>query len=78
MERLSPLQQIQVKIITQNSNTTHLSEHEANGVPRDTSLRIEIVEMVHDELSRRREVGLIELVGNVPPEGTELATFLQI
>ena len=56
---------------------TDLSEHEADGVPRDPALGVEVVEVVHDELGGGRKVGLVELVGNVPAEWPELAPLLQ-
>ena len=44
----------------------YLSQHEADRVPRDAPLRVEVVEVIHDELRRRGKVRLVELVRDVP------------
>ena len=54
-----------------------LSEHETDGVPRNASLGVEVVEVVHDELGGGREVGLVELVRHVPAERPELSALLK-
>ena len=58
------------------SLSMYLSEHEADGVPRDPSLGVEVVQMVHDELRGGRKVGLVELVRNVPAERSKFSSFL--
>jgi hypothetical protein len=56
----------------------HLSEHEADGLPGDAALRIQVVQVVHDELGGRVEVGPIELVGDIPAQRSKLPTFLRV
>ena len=41
------------------------------------SFRINVIKMVHDKLCAGCEVGSVELIGDVPPEGSKLAAFLK-
>ena len=63
---------------------TNASKHEAV-VTRRTHIhfyfisylfRIHVVQVVLHKLHSSREVGLVELVRDVPPDGAELTTFL--
>ena len=56
----------------------HLSKHEAHGAPRNAPLGIQIVQMVHNELSRGGKVGLVEFVRDVPAQSAKLPTFLKL
>ena len=56
----------------------HLSEHEADCLPGDAALRIQIIQVVHDELGGGVEVRPVELVGNVPAQRSKLAPLLII
>ena len=42
-----------------------------------TSFWINVIEVVHDELSAGCEVSSVELIGNIPAKRTKLATFLE-
>ena len=59
------------------SLSMYLSEHEADRVPGDAPLGVEVVEVVHDELGGGGEVGLVELVRHVPAERPELSALLK-
>lgn len=65
-----------VEIVGDPSSVLHLAEHIADRGPRDTFLRIHIVEMILYELNAGSEVSLIELVGNIPTQRTELPPLL--
>jgi hypothetical protein len=59
-----------------NSWYSHLAQHEADSLPGDAALGVQVVQVVHDELRRGVEVRPVELVGDVPAQRTEFATFL--
>ena len=54
----------------------HLAEHVLDGLPGDSPLGVEVVEVVHHELVAGGEVRPVELVGNVPAQWTKLPPFL--
>jgi hypothetical protein len=55
---------------------SHLAQHEADSLPGDAALGVQVVQVVHDELRRGVEVRPVELVGDVPAQRTEFTTFL--
>ncbi len=55
----------------------NLAQHKANCAPGNASFGVQVIKVIHDKLRRRRKVSLIELVGNVPAQGSELATLLK-
>ena len=54
----------------------HLAEHVLDGLPGDSPLGVEVVEVVHHELVAGGEVRPVELVRNVPAQRTKLPPFL--
>ena len=55
----------------------NLSKHILDGLPGDSPLGVEVVEVVHHELVARSEVGPVELVGDVPAQRTKLPPLLE-
>jgi hypothetical protein len=56
--------------------SSHLAQHEADSLPGDAALGVQVVQVVHDELRRSVEVRPVKLVGDVPAKRAEFATFL--
>ena len=54
----------------------NLSKHILDGLPGDSPLGVEVVEVVHHELVAGGEVRPVELVRNVPAQWTKLPPFL--
>lgn len=69
-------QQTLVEIICHPSAVLHLTNHVDKRLPGDTLLGIHFIQMILYELHACGEIGLIEFVGYIPAEWTELATFL--
>ena len=49
----------------------------SSSISRLASFWINVIKVVHDELSAGCEVSSVELIGNIPAQRTELATFLE-
>ena len=70
------VQQNLVVVISDTTSVLNLPDHVPYCVPRHSLLRVHVVEVVLHELYGSREVGLVELVGNVPSNRSELPAFL--
>lgn len=69
-------QQPFIEVVCDATTVHYFAQHIANGLPRDTLLRIHFVQVVLYELNAGSEIGLIELVRYVPAERTELPALL--
>lgn len=75
-DRAESRQQSLVEIVGDSAAVLHLAYHVADRLPRHSLLRVHLIEMVLNERDARREISLIELVADVPPEWTELSALL--
>ena len=66
-----------IEVVSDAAPVLDLTEHKADRVPGDAPLRVQVVQVVHDKLGRRRKIGLIELVGHVPAQRAEFPTLLK-
>ena len=65
-----------VEVVGDPAAILHLSQHVAHGVPGHALLQVHVVKMVLHKLHTGGEVSLVELVRDVPAQGTVLTTLL--
>lgn len=70
------VQESTVVVVCDATTVVHLAEHVAHGDPLNWRFGLEFVHVVLDKLDGGGEIGLVELVRNVPANRTELATLL--
>lgn len=70
------VEQSLVQVVCHTAAILDLAQHVAQAAPVHPALHIHLVQVVLYKLHAGREVGLVELVRNVPAQRTKLASLL--
>lgn len=70
------VEQTLVQVVRHTATVLNFAQHVAQTAPVHPALHVHLVQVVLDELHAGRKVGLVELVRNVPAQGTKLASLL--
>lgn len=68
---------VSLNVISDSFLSVGLTQHIAQTAPVDSSLCVQLIQVILHKLDTRSEICLVELVWDVPAEGTKLTTLLK-